>query len=100
MQWQWGSKVKRWQTRDQMVVCHCVVDSRDVVSRSWSDRFKMSPRQIARPLMVNGVRALIKVPELSTKYLVEAANKVDVRYALCVSDDVDDQMLISRCNVS
>ena len=50
--------------------------------------------------MVAGVRALMKVPELFIKYLVEAASKVDVRYALCVSDDFDDQMLISRCNVS
>ena len=83
-----------------MVVCHCAVERRDVVCKSWSDRFNMSPQQTAKPLMVSGVRALIKVPELSTKDLVEAANKVDVRYALCVSDDVDDQMLISRCDMS
>ena len=49
--------------------------------------------------MVAGVRVLTKVPELFTKYLVEAASKVAVRYVLCVGDDPDDQMLISRCNV-
>ena len=68
-------------------------------SKSWSDRLSRSPKQIARPLMVAGVRVLTKVPELFTKYFVEAASKVAVRYALCVGDDPDDQMLISRCNV-
>ena len=83
-----------------MVVYTCAVERRDVASRSWSDRLSVSPKQTVRPLMVAGVRALMKVPELFTDYLVEAASKVDVRYALCVSDDPDDQMLISRCNVS
>ena len=83
-----------------MVVCHCAVKRRDMACKSWSDRPKRSPKQTAKPLMVSGVRALIKVPELSTKDLVEATNKVYVRYALCVSDDVDDQMLISRCDTS
>ena len=100
MEWPRGGVMKRWKERDQMVVCSCAVERRDVASKSWSDRFSMCPKQTARPLVVAGVRALIKVPELSTKYLVEAASKVDVRYASCVSDDVDDQMLISRCNVS
>ena len=100
MEWPRGGVMKRWKKRDQMVVCNCAVERRDVASKSWSDRFSMSPKQTARPLVVAGVRTLIKVPELFTKCLVEAASKVDVRYALCVSDDVDDQMLISRCNVS
>ena len=49
--------------------------------------------------MVAGVRVLTKVPKLFAKYLVEAVSKIAVRYALCVGDESDDQMLISRCNV-
>ena len=96
----WGEVWAGGRKGERMVVCTCAVERRDVASKSWSDRLSMSPKQTARPLMVAGVRALTKVPELFTKYLVEAAIKVDVRYALCVGDDFDDQMLISRCNVS
>ena len=62
-------------------------------------RLSRSPKQIARPLIVAGVRVLTKVPKLFAKDLVEAANKTVIRYALCVGDDPDDQMLIRRCNV-
>ena len=70
-----------------------------MVSNSWNDRLSRSPKQIARPLMVAGLRLLTKVPKLFAKYLVEVVNKIAERYALCVGDDPDDQMLISRCNV-
>ena len=49
--------------------------------------------------MVAGLRLLTKVPKLFAKYLVEVVSKIAERYALCVGDDPDDQMLISRCNV-
>ena len=60
---------------------------------------RKSPRQIARPLIIAGVKWLTKVPKLVAKYLVEVVNKVAVRYSLCVGDDPDEQMLIKRCNV-
>ena len=100
MEWPQGGAKKRWRNGERMVVCTCAVERRDVASKSWSDRLSMSPKQTARPLMVAGVRALMTVPELFTKYLVEAASKADLRYSFCVGDDFDDQMLISRCNVS
>ena len=39
------------------------------------------------------------MPSPNAEVLVKAANKVDVRYVLCVSDDADDQMVIRRCNM-
>ena len=42
---------------------------------------------------------MIEVPNPNAEVVVKAANKVDVRYVLCVSDDADDQMLIRRCNM-
>ena len=66
---------------------------------SWIDRLSRSPRQIARPLMVAGVRVQAKVLKLLAEYLVKTESKVAIRYALCVGDESEDQMLIRRCNV-
>ena len=49
--------------------------------------------------MVAGVRVLAKVLKLLAEYLVEAKSKVAIKYALCVGDESEDQMLIRRCNV-
>ena len=42
---------------------------------------------------------MIEVPSPNAEVFVKAVNKVDVRYVLCVSADVDDQMVNRRCNV-
>ena len=80
-------------------MCWSAVRREMVACESWSTRPTRSPKQIARPLRVSGVRALIEVPNPNAEVVVKAANKVDVRYVLCVSDDADDQMLIRRCNM-
>ena len=80
-------------------MCWSAVSREIVACESWSTRPRRSPRHIARPLRVSGVRALIEVPSPNAEVLVKAVNKVDVRYVLCVSDDADDQMVIRRCNM-
>ena len=56
-------------------------------------------RQIKKPLIVDGVRVLAKMPKLITEYLIEAESKLAVRYALCVSDESEDRIPMSKCSV-
>ena len=50
-------------------------------------------------MIVDGVRALTKMPKLITEYVIEAESKLAVRYALCVSDESEDRIPMSKCSV-
>ena len=66
---------------------------------SGTNRLSRSPRQIAKPLTIDGVRGQTKVLKLVAKYLIKAVNKIAVRCSLCIGDDPDNQMLVRRCDV-